>query len=353
MFNKLTTWEKLNESEAGSYVLEGPDGKNQKITYKIQDNNSYLVKIKETANFVNNGQLNDYGKKELVNIHNAQEDLIRTFGKIDDSFFKEKLIIYVIKKDTDKTEKIQLKILNRNAAPSVTTGRNFVSAIALSNIQQGSELDSVIKDAVNKINTTDTPISPKDEVDAAAKPNAKLSEFGGRSFRYDMRTNNKRYLMTFTDDGYLEANVIDKSKPDGTVSLKDGKIMWDSEEDNNVSSSKWADLSNRSLYVDCEITNKIDKENLTKVLTDKEYADKILTEYEEKYGYSEVTVENIKGMLYNRDGSKMFPEEGENKSSGTGVESEKSDAAVLDTDINRGASNGIQSSNLGYSYTTA
>jgi hypothetical protein len=337
MFNKINSWENLNESTNGRHTIEGPDGKKQKITYKVQDSESYMIKFKRSANLITNGQLTDSGRKRLTEIHNSQAGLVETFGKLDDIFFKDKFILYTVKTDTENTEKLQIKIVNRNIAPSITSNLNFVSAVGLSNVQPGSELDSNVKDAVNRVNSDDVDEDPAEEVDVKQKGNPNLSEFGGRRFRYDMRTNNKRYLMTFTDDGHLEADVMDNSKPDGTISLVDGKIMWETAEDDNVSAEKWAKLSNMSLYVDCEITNTKDKENLTKVLTDKAYAEKILSEYEEKYGSADINEENIKNMLYNRDGTKIFPEEkGEGTSSSSTSTTSKTPDVVYDPGEGKG-----------------
>lgn len=313
MLKTVKSWNSLNEAvnkTKGKHIIRDSKGKKQKIVYKIQDNTKFMVKFIRTADLASDGRLTAFGINQFTTFHNSQLGLVNTFGKLDDSFFKEKIMIYVIKRDTDRVEKIEFKVVPRSAAPGLDNFK-FISTKDLEGLESGSDLHVAATDAINTVNRDNILEDPEEIIEAGerdAKGISDLEDLAGRKFRYTMRTNEKLYLMTFTDDGYLQADVIGEDSPNGSVSWEDNKIMWYTDEDKGISDNKWINQNNLPLYTDGEMINKYDKENLTKIFTDSDFREKLLNEYEEEFGSSDITAENIKSMLYHKDGTSIFGE---------------------------------------------
>ena len=110
--------------------------------------------------------------------------------------------------------------------------------------------------------------------------------------------------------GAIEATVKGEKAPNGTVSWESPKIMWITDLDNAAVEneySKWVDEA-APLYVDQEIINSVDVEYLTKMFSDKKFREDELNKYNVEFGGSEISVENIRNLLYYKDDSKIFPE---------------------------------------------
>ena len=117
--------------------------------------------------------------------------------------------------------------------------------------------------------------------------------------------------MEFLDFGDISADVISESDPNGVIThtktSEKEMIEWTTEvyEENPDWMQRWGGAK---LYSDQEITNKIDRDFFIKIFTDKVFRDKIIAEYEEEWGGSEITAENLRSMLYYKKGEKIFPE---------------------------------------------
>jgi hypothetical protein len=213
-------------------------------------------------------------------------------------------------------------VANRADFPKLPPDAKFVnSAIAET---AGSEENAAVvtqivtdnKEAVVKDDTNENPEEIRQEdVEDVEVEETQDEALIGKKFRYSMRTNGKLYLMEFMNSGALQADIIGDNNPNGVVSYEDngagGMINWTTDLDKE--SSGWAWLKNwgsAPLYTDQEITNKVDKEFFLKIFTDEEYRNKIIADYEAEWGESEMTVENLRKMLYYKDGTRIFPEAG-------------------------------------------
>lgn len=332
MIKSFNSWDDIgdpiNEAKIrGKQVLRSPSGKRQKIAYKVQGDNKFLIKMVRMTDIVANGKITLPGAKAINNFINSQLALVNTFGKIDFTFFKTKFIIYTVKRDTTKTEKIQFTIVTFAQHPEIKVGTQYISTaevtaalLTYNTANQdatNSGLDDVVTDNTNTVNTDDTEGDPVVIIDDEHSPDEaegtkETEDLVGNKFKYTMRTNMKTYLMEFDDQGAIEANVIGEDSPNGSVSWEetDKKVQWYTDADSVEQADKYAKWVDEGipLYTDQEITNKVDKDFFTKMFTDEEYRNSILKEYNDEYGDSEINEENIKKMLFYKNEDPIFPE---------------------------------------------
>ena len=102
------------------------------------------------------------------------------------------------------------------------------------------------------------------------------------------------------EGGSIEMEPLKGRGPVGSIACEDSKVIWYTDAYNNGT------VNTDSLMMDGEIENSYDKNFFTKMFTDKAFKDKVIQEWEDKYGDSELTGENLKGMLYYRDGGNIF-----------------------------------------------
>lgn len=332
MGNSYNSWNSINEawgaSARGKQIIKDPQtGKRQKIAFKVQSDNKILIRLVKMLSIVDSaGNITQQGASILTEFMNSQLAILNAIpggkGSINDAWFKDHLFIYTVLKDTQTREdegpaqngreKIQLTIANRADFPSLPAGAKFVN----SNVASAGDTTPVIQELVQDNQQTVVVDDTDDganiiEDDLAiddAEGTEETEELVGKKFRYTMRTNQKLYLMEFTEDGAIEARAIEDNKPNGVVSWDNPKVMWITDEDSG--SAGWIQgwEPDTPLYVDQEITNRIDKDFFTKIFTDKEFRDRIIKEYEDEWGDSELTAENLRNLLYYTDGAKIFPQ---------------------------------------------
>lgn len=347
MANSFSTWSSINEkmlSKGKQVIIDPQSGKRQKIAYKVQSDNKLMIRLVRMLSIVDAaGNITPLGASILVEFMNTEMAILATLtgarSGINDAWFKTYAFIYTVKKDTQTRkdegpaqngrEKIQLTVVNRADFPMIPAGAKFVNTTVI----QGASSDTspvitdIIQDNQQSANADNTDsganIIQDDRIEADAVGTEDTANLAGKRFRYTMRTNNKTYLMEFTEDGAIEARTLEvPGGPNGVVSYEAGgeswKIMWITDEDAGIEpwTGPWNSL--KPLYKDQEITNRIDRDFLYKMFTNKEFRDKILAEYEAKYGDSEITAENLRRLLYYRSGEAIFAKQAVDRNSADG-----------------------------------
>jgi len=327
MIKSFKSWDDVNEAKIrGSQILRSPSGKRQKIAFKVQGDNKFLLKIIRMNDIISGGKMTKEGAAAITNFFNSQLALVNSFGKIDSNFFKTKFIIYTVKRDTNRQEKIQFTIADDAKHPEIPTTTQFISSeeaealLKAYNAANADSTDSGLQDVVvdnqETVVTDDTAEDAEIVDDAGGEEDAEGSEEieeelweNGYKFMYTMKTNMKTYICKFVEGGAIDANVKGEKAPNGAVAWEDPKIMWFTDLDNEDAGKEYAEWVDKGapLYIDQEITHKMDVDFFTKMFTDKEFRDSVLKKYNDEYGDSEVSLENIRNMLYYKDNSKIFP----------------------------------------------
>lgn len=330
MVNSFESWDQINElfgQNKGVEILV-IDGKKYKVVYKIQNDSNFMIKTVRISGLMDdNSRITGPGAKSIMDFLNSQVGFLKVIGKIDLAFFKNKFIIYKVVKDGNVRDKIQFTIVDRSTVPGLDPRYQFVAADTLKDMQNKNEkLGGIVYDNALKAEKDNVEgevgIAP-DGSEKDAKGTKQTIRAEGVKFKYTMRTNEKPYIMTFADStGKIEAIVAESlKKPNGAISWENGKVMWYTDIDNTGTTST------EPLYVDSEITNTYDKNFFTKIFTDDEFLQKIVDEYNELYGKSEINAENIRGMLYYKDGSKVFKDSGNSTNTTT---SDKVEGAIAE-----------------------
>lgn len=320
MIKSFDTWSSLTEAEArGKDVMVDSSGKKHKITYIVQSNTKFVMKIINDLDIIDTaGKITATGINALKDYFNNENQFTQKIGQLTPTFFKAKFIVYTVLKDGEifgrTKQKIQFEILDRMDAegkpkyPNVPPTSEFIDApsfAALSTLSQ-----QIIAD-LTKTAVAATLPDPQPEKEEDVKPteNKETKPDKGRKFAYTMRANSKLYLMEFAEDGTLIAKTKDGSDPNGTVSYDTAnkKVMWATTLDDAQSKdTKVSTATGAPLFYDSEITNTADKTFLEKMFTDDEFRKKTLDEYDSKYASTELTPENLRNMLFYKDGTSIF-----------------------------------------------
>lgn len=351
MIKSFKSWDDVNEAKVrGKQILRSPSGKRQKIAFKVQSDNKFLIKIVRMNDIIANGKMTKDGAAAINNFINSQLALVNSFGKIDSNFFKTKFIIYTVKKDTNRQEKVQFTIAVDADHPEIPTTTQYISSeevaalLAAYNAANADATDSglsdVVKDNEETVVVDDTDEDAEIVDDEGGEDDAEGSDEideelweNGYKFMYTMKTNMKTYICKFVDGGAIDANVKGEKAPNGAVSWEDPKIMWFTDLDNEDAGKEYAEWVDKGapLYIDQEITHKMDVDFFTKMFTDEEFRDDILKKYNDEYGDSEVSLENIRNMLYYKDNSKIFPSASKATNTKTGDSDDGADPTDVET----------------------
>lgn len=324
MGNTFKSWNNVSESTRTSQVYIAPNGHRFKVVIKMQSSTMFIVKtINEMEMLDANSNMTNDGATSLKNYLNNQQAFLNTYGKLDSNFFKNKFIVYTVVRDTPRTEKIQFTVTNRAGVEGLDANAQFVSTKALEAIQnKDAVLAGIITDNQQSAQTEIIPGTteklPDGGTNDAGGTNITEESMGNR-FRYTMRTNGIDYDCEIGENGAIEMEPLKGKGPIGSVSWEDPKVIWYTDADNSGT------INNTPLMMDGEITHSYDKNFFTKMFTDKEFKNKVIKEWEDKYGASELTGENLKGMLYYRDGTPIF---GASAPTASNIEVASSDSVV-------------------------
>ena len=340
MIKSFNSWSSLTEAIAKGKdtMIDPTSGKKHKITYKVQSNTKFVMKIINDLDVIDaSNKLTATGIEAIKNYFNEEDQFTMTIGQFTPSFFTKKFIVYTILKDGElfgrTKQKIQFEIIDRNDAagapahPNVTAGIQFIddeSFKALSALAP-----AIVTDLLNTANQAQLPDpTAADPVKPAETENAETKKEQGKKFLYTMRTNSKLYKMEFIENGSITAKTQDGSDPNGTVSYdaQNKKVMWSTTlDDADSKDSKISKSVATPLFTDSEITNVQDKTFLEKMFTDDAFRKKIIDEYEKEYASTELTPENLRTMLFYKDGKSIF---GTNAPAETAVNPEEKTAGL-------------------------
>ena len=359
MAESFNSWSDLMESKqraSGKEVMIDSSGKRHKVKYQVRSSTKFVIKVINDMNIIKGDNLSDAGIAALKNFFNGEQGFTSVVGQLTSVFFQRNFIVYEIgrsKLSGKRTvQKIVFQVEERKDQegtelyPKVPATLEFVDIDTFGTMSEMQP--AVSKGIVDTANTTDVE-DPVDDVDTndgtgpVIKGNSETVKERGKKFLYTMRTNNKLYLMEFADNGGLTATTRDGSDPNGIISYgQNGIIVWSTTlDDNQTTGSKIAANQNYKLFQDSEITLNQDKLFFTKIFTDEAFRNKIIDEYEAEYKNQEITLDNLKDLLFYKDGTPIFGGTAQNKqtSSGSskGISAENSDEEPEELDKAAGA----------------
>lgn len=333
MTNSFSSWSSITESNIArgkEVMIDSVTGKRHKVTFAVQSSTKFIMKIINDLDIINSGRITPQGEKALIDYLNSESTFIKTVGQLSPQFFTNSFIVYSVIKDGEilgrLKQKIQFETVARKDSqgnqiyPNIPNNIRFIDSDSFkSQSQQAIQIIDDLNKEANKTNLPDPAVEPSSD---KTTNTTQTSENKGKKFLYTMRTNNKLYLMEFTDSGEIVAKTRDGSDPNGTISYDTvGKlVLWHTTlDDANSKDSKIGKTVSSALFYDMTIENAYDKEFFIKIFTDKAFRDKTIEEYEKEYGKTELTSENLRNMLYYKDGVHIF---GENKTSSASTSTE-------------------------------
>jgi hypothetical protein len=317
MQQSFNSWNQLNESLAKGKekYLNPVSGKKAKLTFRVQTARQFVMKLINYDDVIDStNKLTQSGIDALTSFLNSEESFVRTIGQITPEFFKNRFIVYTILRDGEilgrSKQKIQFSIEYRNDAAGNPMHPNVPQDATFIDSETFKKLSEKAQPIVNSILQTGQNAALPDPRPDDAQPTGEKTDYTGKKFLYSMRSNNTLYMMVFSDSLTLTATVKAGGDPNGTVSYSesDKKILWNTSLDDE-SQEKGVVLSRRlqaPLFHDMEIVNTFDKSFFEKLFTDTAFRNKIIEEYEREYGGSEITAENLRKMLYYKNGEPIF-----------------------------------------------
>jgi hypothetical protein len=150
------------EKARGKDVWKDAGGKH-KIKWKGQDNKNFIIKIKNDTDILDNAHMltKPSGENHIINFFNNQTGFTNMYrARLDDAFFRNKVIAYTVKRDKDdwntsgnaKLQKIQFTIVPRPAGLDQSV--KFVTAAQLGS----SALLTTQQNLLKKIEDEDKPV---------------------------------------------------------------------------------------------------------------------------------------------------------------------------------------------------
>lgn len=345
----FNSWNTINESlfkRRKRQVVTGADGKKQIVTYKVQKDGKFMMKFIKFPSLIDAaGKITSLGSAEIIKYINQNADLVAITGGsvLDSNWFNERALAYVVKKDTQfeddgkkrGREKVQFQTITKSDYPDIEfpEGTMFLPAEAL----QNPDLQSSLEDLATIDDTAEDPVDEtdenqtEDEADQGDEDGDDSTgvDYAGKKFRYYMRTNKKTYLMEFTINGNIDADVVGGDKPNGLITYSDPNVEWTTNED--AGRDEMESWGGSPLFADTTITNGPDKSFLTKMFTDANFRNDVLNEYEEEWGGSEINSETLRSKLYYQNGTKIFPSASDSTSSGEESDQSSGDSASTNT----------------------
>lgn len=266
------------------------------VKWKNQNDGNFIIKIINDADVLDTGgKLTADGQKLLTDYFNGEQQFIYTNGQLDDTYFTKNVLVYTVKKDNDRKQKIQFtKVPREGLDVELDPSIKYISALDLAN-------QPLIQQQKNILDTTPLVIDPDpDECPEGQALNPDTGECEpagpdplpedcaqeGKKFEYQSGADGEMYTVTINNLSSYYAQRKD-GKVAGYVSLQgDGVndpivIMWAGDDGSTF-----------------EMTNAKDKEFFTKAFQDSEYLCDLIAEYEEKYPDGEDTLTSFKDLLY-------------------------------------------------------
>lgn len=321
MAQSFSSWNLLNESIAKGKEILTINGKTHKVKYRVQSRDKFLIKIVNDLDILDStGKLTSAGEEALIAFFNAEPAFTSQVGQITPAFFEKNFIVYLVRKDSQnasrQVQKIQFSVEprldseNNPKYPEITQSDRFVDEARFKGTSK--EAEAVLTHAQTLLTKTkvDDPEVVKTDVAPEATQDTRII---GKKFLYTMRTNNKIYLMEFTADNKLKATTQDGSDPNGEITYMpssgestDYTIFWDTDLDDSSRDTAISKRVNATLHSDGTLYNNIDRKFIHRMFTDTTFRNEQLKIFEDEYKSSLIDAENLKRMLFHKDGTSIF-----------------------------------------------
>lgn len=320
----------------GKEVWRDESGKKHKVIWKAQDTKNFIVKLVNDYDWLDDtGNLTPNGQTALLQFLNGEASFTNQYGKLDNLFFSKNIIVYTVKVDRDRRQKIQFSIADRlvldQKADAIAQdgqqaysfeGLKFINASVIVAIDQqlSSNMNSLIDTTILNVEDDTTP-DPEDTEDTEDTDDTEDTESDeetdneedvipledealiGKQFEYQSGADGKLYLITVDRDRNSGGLKFWAKSKDG---VDEGWVMLRGEE------PYWLD---KTLTDESPITNAKDKAFFIRIYTDMDYLKQLIADFEAKYpdGFDFT----VKDLLYYNDGNKIYgagPEEPEDYS---------------------------------------
>ena len=307
MAKSYNSWSSLNEStisKGKQTVLKVKGLLNDKIIkWKVESPTEFKTTFKRMPDLTDNEKLTNKGAGQIVKVLNGATGFVHNIGLLNSDFFSRNVLVYDIKRDSNKIQTVQFKIILRSSpeAKGLEDIAQFISTVDLAAI---AAKNNALKNVVTKVDNTkvsddeikDEIKEPDSQDEEEAKGTKETDDIeAGTSFAYTFRTNGKTYKMTFTATGAIKATLPSGGRPQGTVSIDDTNkiVQWITDEDEENAQGVSNNTNDSVFFVDGPILNKIDHAYLLKIFTDAEFRN-------EQIGSSpkSLDIDSIKEVLY-------------------------------------------------------
>ena len=312
----------LKNASQGSVNVRGTRGKEtfvdssgtkHKVIWKSQDTANFIVKLVNDYDWLDaSSNLTEGGQTALLNFLNDEMAFINVYGKIDDTFFKTKVLAYSVKVDNDRKQKIQFTIVEKSYLIGLGMDETLVSTLRFINAATISD-PKIKQDQENIIDNIPLPVVPEPVEPVVPEPvvpepvvpePAVDESLIGKKFEYQSGNDNKLYFLEIFKGDTTPYKFYAKAKDgsnEGWVTYEgEDQVMWTGK-DGNTS----------------PVTNAKDKAFFLRIYTDIEYLKELIRLFEEKY--PDGGDFSIKDILYYMDGKKIYPNEAANNAAANGA----------------------------------
>lgn len=321
MAQSFSSWNLLNEAIAKGKEILTINGKTHKVKYRVQSKDKFIIKVVNDLDILDStGKLTPAGEEAIIAFFNAEPAFTSQVGQLTPAFFEKSIIVYLVRKDSQSTsrqvQKIQFSVEprldseNNPKYPSIAQSERFVDEAKFKGAsKESAEILTQSQTLLTKTQVEDPEVIKTETVPEAPQDASII----GKKFLYTMRANSKIYLMEFTADAKLKATTQDGSDPNGELTYvpaaegsTDYTIFWDTTLDDSSRDTAISKRVNANLYSDGALYNTIDRKFIYRMFTDKSFRDEQLKIFEDEYRASVVDAENLRRMLFYKDGTSIF-----------------------------------------------
>ena len=293
----------------GKEVWRDESGKKHKVVWRAQDTTNFIVKLVNDYDWLDaNGNLTNDGQSALLQFLNEENSFVNQYGKLDGNFFSKNIIVYSVKRDNDRRQKIQFSIVDRASLKAkieaaaidgqemlVLDNFNFINASVIVAIDKAltDKVKYNLDNTILKVEDEETEETEETEEDVIPLTDDSLI---GKKFEYQSGADGKLYVITVDKDedtGGLKFWARSKdSTREGWVVLKGEEPFWVSKDGSSTA-----------------VTNAKDRAFFIRIFADMDYLRELIAAFEEKYPDGFDFDFTIKDILYYTDGVKIYSEE--------------------------------------------
>jgi len=300
----------------GKEVYRDAAGVKHKVVWKAQDSTNFIVKLVRDYNWLDSdSNLTLDGQTALTQYLSGENAFVNQYGRLDQAFFTKNIIAYSVVIDTDRRQKIQFTILNREelskkADLAATDGKEYINLDGVNyiNVKAIMSIDAEI--AKKQQSLSNTIVNIEDDTQDDTQDDSQVDDttddtqdddqiddipledvdLKGKKFEYQSGADGLLYIITIDrdEDGNLKfwAKSKDGSR-EGWVVLKNGEPFWISKDGTSTA-----------------ITNAKDVDFFKRIYTDMEYLKQLIAEFEAKYPNGADWT--IKDILFYSNGDRIY-----------------------------------------------